>query len=164
MKAFLIAVAAASLAACTTTNPDVVQKGDAQRLSQVQDATILSVRPVVVDGNQTGVGAVTGGVVGGISGASVGGRREGAIVGVLVAVVGSVIGNAIERAATREDAVELLLQMKNGERRTLVQAKGGELFAAGEPVILITTGGKTRVVRAPTAVPAATPAAAAPRT
>lgn len=164
MKAILIAVAALVLAACTTTNPDVIQKGDAQRLSQVQDATVLSVRPVSVDGNQTGAGAVTGGVIGGISGASVGGRREGAIVGVLAAVVGSVVGNAIERAATKEDALEFLLQLKNGERRTLVQAKGGELFAPGEAVILVTTGNKTRLVRAPAVVPAATPAAAAPKT
>ena len=160
MKAFLVAVAALTLAACTTTNPDVIQKGDAQRLSQVQDATVLSVRPVVVDGNQSGAGAVTGGVIGGISGASVGGRREAVAVGVLAAVIGSVVGNAVERAATREDAVEFLLQLKNGERRTLVQAKGGELFTPGDPVILVTTGGKTRIVRAPAVVPTATPAAA----
>ena len=159
MKSLLIAAAALALGACTTTNPDVIQKGDAQRLSQVQDATVLSIRPVVVDGNQSGVGAVAGGVTGGIAGSTVGGRREAQIVGVLAAVVGSVIGNAVERAATKEDAVEILLQLKNGERRTLVQAKGGEIFAVGEPVILITTGGKTRVVRAPAVVPTA---AAAP--
>jgi outer membrane lipoprotein SlyB len=160
MKSFLVALAAVSLAACTTTSPDVIQKGDAQRLSQVQDATVLSLRPVVVDGNQSGTGGVVGGVVGGVSGASVGGRREGIVVGVLAAVVGGVIGNAVERAATREDAIEFLLQLKNGERRTLVQAKGGELFNPGDAVILVTTGGKTRIVRAPAAVPTATPTAA----
>ena len=162
MKALLVVLAAATFAACTTTNPDVIQKGDAQRLSQVQDATVLSVRPVVVDGNQTGGGAVAGGVIGGISGASVGGRREAVAVGVLAAVVGSVVGNAIERTATREDAIEFLLQLKNGERRTLVQAKGGELFNPGDAVILVTTGAKTRIVRAPGVVPTATPAAAQP--
>jgi outer membrane lipoprotein SlyB len=160
MKALLVALAAISLVACTTTNPDVIQKGDAQRLSQVQDATVLTLRPVVVDGNQSGVGGVTGGVIGGVSGASVGGRREAVVVGVLAAVVGSVIGNAVERAATREDAIEFLLQLKNGERRTLVQAKGGELFNPGDAVILVTTGGKTRIVRAPAVVPTATPPAA----
>ncbi len=156
MKSLPILVLAAVLAACTTTNPDVVQKGDAQRLSQVQDATVLAVRPVVVDGSQSGVGAVTGGVVGGISGGSVGSRRDGAVVGVLLAVVGSVVGNAIERMATKEDAVEFVLQLKGGERRALVQAKGGELFAPGDAVILVTTGGKTRIVKAPTGSPTAT--------
>jgi outer membrane lipoprotein SlyB len=144
-------LASAFLAACTTTNPDVIQKGDAQRMSQIQDATVLAVRPVTIDGNQSGVGAVAGGVVGGISGSSVGGRREAAVVGVLVAIVGSVIGNAMERAATREDAVELILQLKNGERRALVQARGEELLSPGEQVILVTTAGKTRVMRAPAA-------------
>ena len=155
MRNTLIALAAAALAACTTTSPDVIQRGDAQRLSQVQDATVLSIRPVVVDGSQSGIGGVTGGVVGGIAGSSVGGHREGAVVGVLGAVVGGVIGNAVERNATREQALEILVQLRNGERRAIVQAQGSETLAQGDPVILVTTGGKTRVMRAPSTAPAA---------
>jgi outer membrane lipoprotein SlyB len=144
----------AALSACTTTSPDVIQKGDAQRLSQVQDGTVLSVRPVVVDGNQSGIGAAAGGVVGGVAGSTVGGHREGAVVGVLGAVAGAVVGNAVERMSTREEAVEILLQLRNGERRAIVQAKGNENLVAGDPVILVTTGGKTRVTRAPAVQPA----------
>ena len=144
----------AALSACTTTSPDVIQKGDAQRLSQVQDGTVLSVRPVVVEGNQSGVGAAAGGVVGGVAGSTVGGHREGAVVGVLGAVAGAVVGNAVERMSTREEAVEILLQLRNGERRAIVQAKGNENLVAGDPVILVTTGGKTRVTRAPAVQPA----------
>lgn len=149
MRTALIAMAAALLAACSTTSPDVVQRGDAQRLSQVQDATVLSVRPVVVDGSQSGVGAVTGGIAGGVAGSSVGGHREGVVVGVIGAVVGGVIGNAVERSATKEDALEILVQLRNGERRAIVQAKGSESLGQGDAVILVTTGGKTRVMRAP---------------
>lgn len=149
MKKLLIASLVAVLAACQTTSPDVIQRGDAQRLSQVQDATLLSVRPVTVDGSQSGAGAVTGGVVGAIAGGSVGGHREGLVVGVLGAVAGAALGNAVERSTTKEDAVELLLQMRNGERRAIVQAKGNEVWQPGEPVILVTTGGRTRVMRAP---------------
>ncbi len=137
------------LAACSTTSPDVVQRADAQRLSTVVDATVLSVRPVTVDGTQSGVGSVAGGLVGGVAGSSVGGRREGIIVGVLGAVAGAVAGNAIERSATREDAVEILLQLRNGERRAIVQARGTEVLQPGDAVILVTTGGKARVTRAP---------------
>lgn len=149
MKKLLIASLVAVLTACQTTSPDVIQRGDAQRLSQVQDATLLSVRPVTVDGSQSGAGAVTGGVVGAIAGGSVGGHREGLVVGVLGAVAGAALGNAVERSTTKEDAVELLLQMRNGERRAIVQAKGNEVWQPGEPVILVTTGGRTRVMRAP---------------
>ena len=157
MKKLLIALSAAALAACTTTSPDVVQRGDAQRLSQVQDGTVLSVRPVTVDGSQSGIGATAGGVVGGIAGSSVGGRRESVVVGVLGAVAGGVIGNAVERSGTKEEAVEILIQLKNGERRAIVQAKGSETLNPGEAVILVTTGGKTRVTKAPVVAPTLAP-------
>lgn len=154
MKKLLIASAVAlSLAACSTTSPDVIQRGDAQRMSQVQDATVLSVRPVTVDGSQSGIGGVTGGVVGAVAGSSVGGSREGAVVGVLGAVVGAMVGNAIERNTTREEAVEVVVQLRNGERRSIVQAKANETLYAGDAVVLVTTGGKTRVTRAPTVSP-----------
>jgi outer membrane lipoprotein SlyB len=59
-----------------------------------------------------------------------------------------VAGNAIERSATREDAVELLLRLRNGERRAIVQARGNENLMPGDAVILVMTGGKARVTRA----------------
>ena len=129
--AFLAAAVAASLllGACSTTSPDVIRPGDAQRLSTVQDAVVLHVRPVVVEGQQSGVGGVSG----------------------------AVIGNTVERFGTREEAVEILLQLPSGERRALVQAKAQESFAPGEAVVLVTTGGRTRVMKAPTAATAAQP-------
>ena len=149
----LTLAAALVLSACSTTSPDVVQRGDAQRLSQVQDATVLSSRPVTVDGSQSGIGGAAGGITGAIAGSSVGGRRESAVVGVIGAVAGAVIGNAVERSATREDALEIIVQLRNGERRAIIQAKGAEAFNSGDPVVLVTTGGKTRVTRAPAVMP-----------
>ena len=154
MKRLLLALTVVALAACTTTSPDVIQRGDAQRLSTVTDATVLSVRPVTVDGTQSGVGATAGGVVGGIAGASRGNSRESVALGVIGAVVGGVIGNAVERSSTREDAVEILVQMKNGERRAIVQAKGTEDLQPGDAVLLVSTGGKVRVTKAPPVTPA----------
>jgi outer membrane lipoprotein SlyB len=148
LLATTVTAAALLLGGCSTTSPDVIRPGDAQRLSTVQDAVVLNVRPVVVEGQQQGIGGTSGAVVGGIAGSTVGGRREGMVVGVLGAVAGAVIGNTIERFGTREEAVEILLQLPSGERRALVQAKGNENFAPGEAVILVSTGGKTRVMKA----------------
>ena len=139
------------LQACSSTSPDVVRRADTQQLGQVQDAVVLSVRAVVVDSTQSGMGAAAGGVIGGVAGSSVGGRRESVAIGVLGAVAGAVAGNAIERAGSREEAVEILLQLKGGERRAIVQARGAERFNAGDAVILVTTGGQTRVMKAPPA-------------
>jgi outer membrane lipoprotein SlyB len=150
MKLVVTAIAVTVLAACGTSSPDVVQRGDAQRMAQVEDAVILSVRTVTVDGSQSGVGATVGGVVGaigGFGGSSV--QREAQVLGVLAGVAGAAAGNALERLSTREDAVELLVQLKGGERRAIVQAKGSEKLEAGDSVIIVTTGGKVRVTRAP---------------
>jgi outer membrane lipoprotein SlyB len=150
-----------ALGACATSSPDVVSRNEAQRMSTVVDAVVLSTRPVTVDGSQSGIGATAGGVVGGIAGSSVGGKRESVVVGIIGAVVGGVVGNAVERGATREEAVEILVQLKNGDRRSVVQAKAAEAFAPGDPVILVTTGGRVRVTKAPVVT---APASAAART
>ena len=170
MRKTFIAVtiaAIAALSACTTTSPDVVQRGDAQRLASVQDAVVLSVRNVIVEGNQSGAGAATGAVIGGVAGSTRSSGKEQALIGVVGAVAGAVIGNAVERSATREDAVEILLQMRNGERRAIVQAKAGESFNPGDAVVLVTTGGKTRVTKAPAGTqpvaPLPAPVQSAPR-
>jgi outer membrane lipoprotein SlyB len=155
MHARLLALAlTATLAACSTTSPDVVQRGDANRMSSVIDAVVLSVRPVTVEGQQSGIGGTAGGVVGAIAGGSVGsGRRDSAVGSVLGAVAGAVVGNAIERSTTREEAVEVLVQLRSGERRAIVQAKAGEELRTGDAVIIVTTGGKVRVTRAPAMTP-----------
>ena len=144
-----LATLALVMAGCSTTSPDVIKREDAQRMSNVLDGVVVSTRPVTVEGSQSGIGATAGGVAGGVAGSSIGGRREGIVGGVLGAVAGGVVGNVVERQATREEAVEILVQLKSGERRAIVQAKGAEVLSPGDAVIIVTTGGKARVVKAP---------------
>ena len=155
----LAASLAFTLAGCATSSPDVISRNDAQRMSTVLDATVLTTRPVTVDGSQSGAGAVTGGVVGSIAGSSVGGRRDSAVAGVLGAVAGAMLGNVIERSGTREESLEIMVQLRNGERRAIVQAKGTESFNPGDAVIIVTTGNKVRVTRSPQVYPQSAPAA-----
>ncbi len=140
----------AVLGACASSSPDVIERGDAQRMAKIEDAVVLSVRTVTVDGSQSGIGGAVGGVVGAIGGYSGSGvQREGQVLGLLAGVAGAAAGNAIERFSTREEAVEILVQLKGGERRAIVQAKAAEVLAAGDPVIIVTTGSKVRVTKAP---------------
>jgi outer membrane lipoprotein SlyB len=150
MKMSLSTALVLALGACATSSPDVVQRGDAQRMAQVQDGVLLSIRTVTVDGSQSGIGAAVGGVTGAVAGASRGGSNaESNVIGLLVGVAGAVAGNAVERMATREEANELLIQIKGGERRAIIQAKGSETLVPGDAVIIVTTGGKVRVTKAP---------------
>jgi len=146
----IVIAAVATLAACANSSPDVIRRSDTQTMSQVQDGVVLTIRPVTVDGSQSGVGGVVGGVVGAIAGSAGSGvQREQNVLGVLGAVAGAAAGNAIERMSTKEEAVEIVVQLTNGERRAIVQAKGGETLLAGDKVVIVTSGRKVRVSRAP---------------
>lgn len=155
MKSALLVVLVAALSGCAaTTSPDVVYRYDAQRMSQVLDATVLSARPVVVQGRDSGAGTVAGGVIGSVAGSSMTGRRDSFAGGVIGAVVGAVVGNAVEHSANRENAVEIVVQLRNGERRAIVQASTvGDAWIPGDPVLLVTSGGRTRVTHAPGYLP-----------
>lgn len=143
-------LAVAVLGGCASSSPDVISRNEAQRMAKVEDAVVLSVRTVTVDGSQSGIGAAVGGVTGAIGGFSGSGvQREAQVLGVLVGVAGAAAGNAIERFATREEAFEVLVQLKGGERRAIVQAKGSEKLEPGDAVLIITSGGKVRISKAP---------------
>ena len=153
-----LALAAATvLAGCATSSPDVISRYDVQQMSTVIDATVLAVRPVTVDGSQSGAGAAVGGVVGAIAAGSAASYQNSGAAGLLGAVLGAMLGNAIERSGTREESLEIMVQLRNGERRAIVQAKGAETFSAGDPVIIVNTGGRARVTRAPTVLPQVSP-------
>lgn len=146
----IVVAAVATLAACASSSPDVIRRSDTQTMSQVQDGVVLSVRTVTVDGSQSGVGGAVGGAVGAIAGSAASGvKSEQNVLGLLGAVAGAAAGNAIERLSTKEEAVEVIVQLSNGDRRAIVQAKGGETLLAGDKVVIVTSGGKVRVSRAP---------------
>ena len=145
---------AATLAACSTTSPDVIARSDAARLSSVLSGTVESVRAVTVEGGQSGIGAAAGAIVGNVAGSSVGGKREQVAAGTLAAVLGGIIGNAIERNATREEAQEIVVRLSGGERRAIVQATAGEALRPGDAVSIVTQAGRARVTRAAPAAPA----------
>ena len=150
VQSLVLVVAVTVLSACATSSPDVISRQDAQVAAQVQDGTVISIRPVTVDGSQSGMGAAAGGIVGaagGTGGSTI--QREKIGLGVLAGVAGALAGNAIERMATKEEAFEIIVQLRNGDRRAIVQAKGNETLMAGDSVIIVTSGGKVRVSRAP---------------
>ena len=169
MKKLLTAASAAVLTACASTSPDVVHPYEAQRASYVYDATVLSVRPVTIDGSQSGLGATAGAVAGGVAGAQVGGYNESFVFSVVGAILGGVVGNAVERGATQRNGAEIVVQLRNGERRSVVQQLGSETFAPGDAVVLVWTGGRARISHAPMQggapmpAPAPTPAPAGSR-
>lgn len=131
----------------TSTNPDVIPRNQAQRAQNIISGTIVSIRPVTIEGSQSGVGATAGAIIGATAGSSVGGRREHLVVGVLGAVLGGLAGHAIEKATTSDQAVEMVINLNNGRRVVIVQPEGAQGLMAGDRVNAIGNGDSYRVTR-----------------
>lgn len=104
----------------------------------VQFGTVESVRPVVLEGTQTPVGATAGAALGGLAGSNIG-KGRGSAAG---AIVGAVAGAAIEEGLTRRQGVEITVRLDDGRylavvRRTKASnfgpASGSACSAMGAP-------------------------------
>jgi outer membrane lipoprotein SlyB len=136
---------AALLSGCMThESANVYSKHEAGREQTVRMATVESVRKVVIEGSQSGLGAGAGGAVGGIAGSGVGHGSGSSAAAVIGAVAGGVAGNMLEHKATSKDALEVTVKLDSGEMRAIVQEADVEL-KPGQRVRLLSSGGVTRV-------------------
>jgi len=71
----------------------------------VRNGTVVSVRPVQIEGTKTPIGSVAGGAVGGVAGSTVGSGKGSVIAAILGSVAGGVAGAATEEVVTRRDGL-----------------------------------------------------------
>jgi outer membrane lipoprotein SlyB len=141
----LTAALAMALAGCIThESGNVYSKHEAGREQTVRMATVDSVRKVMLEGSQSGLGAAAGGAVGGIAGSQVGHGAGSSVAAVLGGVAGGVAGNVLENKATSHDALEITVKLDSGEMRAIVQ-EADQQFTPGQRVRLLSSGGVTRV-------------------
>jgi outer membrane lipoprotein SlyB len=141
----LIVAATLVLAGCAThESANVYDKHEAGREQTVRMATVDSVRKVVLDGSQSGIGAAAGGAVGGIAGSGVGHGNGSAVAAILGALAGGLVGNMAEHKGTSKDALEITVKLDSGELRAIVQEADVDL-QPGQRVRLLSSGGVTRV-------------------
>ena len=146
----LLALAVAALAATVLAGCAGSQSGSAYSRTQtrgemhVRMGVVESVRTVLIEGTQSGVGAVAGGVVGGVAGSNVGQGRGSTVGSVLGAVLGGVAGQAIEEKVSKKDGLEITIKLDSGGLTAIVQ-EATEEFHAGDRVRLLDGGGTTRV-------------------
>jgi outer membrane lipoprotein SlyB len=151
MKRILIAAifvpAVALTAACASYGPQDYSASEARSVETVQYGSIVSVRPVRINGDQAPVGTIAGAGVGGLLGSAVG-HGNGSIAGaILGAVGGGLAGNAIEHNATTHNGEEVVVRLDNGQTIAVVQG-GWQDFAAGQRVQVVTGRGGSRVEHA----------------
>lgn len=126
------------------------QSGSAYSRSQtrgemnVRMGVVESVRTVLIEGTQSGVGAIAGGAVGSIAGSNVGEGRGSTVGSIIGAVAGGVAGQALEERFSKKDGLEITIKLDNGQMIAVTQ-EADETFRPGERVRVLSGGGATRV-------------------
>lgn len=127
---------------------DTYSRNEARKVQTVKYATVISSRPVVIEGRADGiVGTGAGAAIGGIAGSNVG-KGSGSTVGAIIgAVAGGALGQYVEEKATRAQGQEITLRLQSGQVLSIVQeVENGQFFQAGQQVSLLQQRGTSRVV------------------
>lgn len=143
---FVAALALTLGAGCASSKRgDVYSRDDARRVQQVEYGTVVEVRPVQIEGTQSGIGSVAGGVIGGIAGSSVGDGTGSALGAAVGAVVGGLFGTAAEEAGTRAQGMEITVRDEKGKVFAIVQEGNPDEFTPNQQVRILRGYGETRV-------------------
>ncbi len=141
----ITAFAAILLAGCAgSQSSSAYSRTQTRGEMHVRMGIVESVRTVLIEGTQSGVGAVAGGVVGGVAGSNVGQGRGSTVGSVLGAVLGGMAGQAIEEKASKKDGLEITIKLDGGQIIAVTQ-EADEQFHAGERVRVLSGSGVTRV-------------------
>lgn len=129
-----------------SASANVYNYNQTQRDQIVRNGTVINVRAITIQSDQTtGGGAIAGGAVGGVAGSAVGGGtgRTLAIIG--GAILGAMAGNAVEDRMGKKDGLEITVRLDNGETRVIAQEADLPIMM-NQRVQVISGAGPTRVV------------------
>jgi len=148
MKAFrllvLLGLSGLIVACASEKASDVYSRDQTQQVQTVKMGVVESVRNVKIEGTKTPIGAGAGAAIGGVAGSTVGHGSGSTIAAIAGAVVGGLAGAAAEEGLTRENGLELTVQLDSGVMISVVQ-EANEQFQPGDRVRVLEGGGATRV-------------------
>lgn len=135
------------LGGCVTTQSgNVYSREDVRRPQAVSMGTIVSLRPVTIEGTKSLIGVGTGAVVGGIAGSTIGGGKGTYLAAIAGAVLGGAAGAMAEEGLTKQNGVEITVREDSGYTRAYVQDAGDTpIFRVGDRVRILTVNGQSRV-------------------
>jgi outer membrane lipoprotein SlyB len=132
----------------STLTGESYSRSEARKVQQVQYGVVEYLRPVVIEGTKTPVGAGAGAAIGGIGGSSVGSGKGAAVAAVVGAVAGGVAGAAVEEQATKRQGVEITVRLDNKQIIAVVQQVSPAVsFHIGDRVRVLTVDGTTRIAQ-----------------
>ena len=139
----------AGLAGCVppSMSADSYSRSEARQVHKVQHGTVLVVRPVAIEGTKSGLGSIAGGALGYVLGSTIGGGSGKQVAKVAGGLAGAAGGAAAEEGLTRQQGLELTVELEDGEVIVVVQA-ADETFDPGDSVRVIRrASGSARVIQ-----------------
>ena len=149
---FIVALSlvAGMIGGCAAPNisPKSYSVGSVGQVNRTVSALVISAREVGVAGT-TGIGGSAGTAAGAVAGSAAGGNSgRGNIIGAIGgAVIGGLAGAAIEANATKQTAMEYVVETENGNLMTIVQGND-VLFSEGQKVLVL-YGSPSRLIADP---------------
>ncbi len=146
----VVALAGITLAGCTNTDTlsgDVYSANEAKQVQSVSYGTLVSVRPVKIQGGDENnvIGAIGGAVLGGFLGNTVGGGTGRSLATAGGAVLGGVAGQGDQGARNKTDGVELESRKDDGNTILVVQKQAASRYSVGQRVMLASNGSQVTV-------------------
>ena len=141
------------LSSCASQTGSSYTSGQTRQASEVYMGTITHLEPAYIDNNPTGVGTLGGAVVGGVVGSAVGSPKWSyagrALMTLGGAVIGALAGTGAEKALNSKDALEITVNLDNGQTLSVVQELGDEerSFVVGDRVRVLRGSGDSARVR-----------------
>ncbi|WP_347253042.1 glycine zipper 2TM domain-containing protein [Leminorella grimontii] len=134
-----------SMAGCASNiSSDSYKEGQVGQASRTLAGVIVSSRVVDVEGNSS-VGGLVGSAAGGVAGSAIGGGfRANALGAIGGALLGGMLGSSVEKGASKQQAIEYVIQTDSNGLITVAQGTDQPL-AVGQRVLVI-EGKQARVI------------------
>ena len=148
IRAALALATVALICACTTPSSGrIYSREEARTAWTVVEGRVSDVRQVQIEGNRSVLGTAGGGYVGYELGRTLGSGRGRDLAGAVGAVAGAATGQVVEERVTRQNGLQITIDLDRGESIAVVQA-ADVAFTPGERVKVLRRGdGAARVAK-----------------
>jgi len=127
---------------CSTTG--TVSRNQVNVMRNVETGTVIDMRPVVIEGEDTRIGTYAGGAAGAVlAGNEVGSGTGSALAAIAGGTLGAVAGREVEEMISRQDGHEIFIRLDSGRVVSIVQPTKSYFPAVGDSVIV--SGGEVRL-------------------
>ena len=149
-RLLIVALAGMTLAGCVNDNTlsgDVYSASEAKQVQTVTYGTLVSVRPVQIQGGEDSnvIGAIGGAVLGGFLGNTIGGGAGRSLATAAGAVAGGVAGQGVQGSLNKSQGVELEIRRDDSTTIMVVQKQAASRYSVGQRVAMASNGSQITV-------------------